>query len=176
MHGERERRVSAQYTDRNDGHAMGVHVPADFFQLPRVEVDHLHTNVRADYFLVLKQLIDDLRRRIHWDRKRNTNAPVDFHGVDTDDLSVQVHERTTRVARVDSGIRLDELASFLRIPQLAAMSCHSADDASTDAMLERERAAKSTHPFTCSHISRSSELDRWPFPRFFGFDLQKSDI
>ena len=40
-------------------------------------------------------------------------ASVDDRGVDADDLTGRVHERTARVARVDRGVGLDEVAERL---------------------------------------------------------------
>lgn len=125
---------------------------------------------------MLEQLVDHLGGRVDRDRKRDAHTTVHFHGVDTDDIPIQIHQRATRVARVDGCIRLNVFAALLRVPKLTAVARDGTDNASTDAVLKRERASKCTDPLASTQLRRRAESDRGPFSLLLRLDLQDGNV
>jgi pimeloyl-ACP methyl ester carboxylesterase len=82
-------------------------------------------------------------------------------GRDTDELPVQVHQRSTAVAWIDGGARLDESGQCASWPtwRLAGGTVEPTDDAKRDRLLQVERGTQSQHQLANSHARRVAEQD-----------------
>ena len=100
---------------------------------------------------------------------------VGDRGVDPDDLAVGVHERTTRVARVDGGVGLQHAVERRGRSSVATVPVRAGDDALGDAQpaLERERVADRDDLVADLQRVGVAELDRRQARRV---DLQHREV
>jgi hypothetical protein len=103
------------------------------------------------------KLFGNLRRDVDRDRERHAHVAaactVD-HRVYADDLAAQVEQRTTRVARVDRHVGLDEGNEAL-VQEKPPLRAH---DPGRHAVLKPERRADGRHPL--AHLELGRVADR----------------
>src|SRR5437016_1097310 len=118
------------------------------------------------------QLIGNLRRNVRGNRKRQSHeaagTTVDL-GVDADDLSGGVEQRSTRVAGIDGDVGLND-RRHLAAGQRAV---HAAHDTGRNAVLEAERRADRNDPLTLLDARRRRHVERG---QVLGVDLDQRDV
>ena len=114
-----------------------------------MEIHTRYTEEGTLYGSKLLQVVDHLLHDRNRDGKsiasERTSLAVE-HGVDTNQLTPCIDERTTRVTLVDGGISLDEgLDSILRSAHLASLGT---DDTCCDGGSEVERVSDGQYPLS----------------------------
>ena len=66
-------------------------------------------------------------------------------GIDSDYLAVSIHQRTTRVAGIDSRVGLNELSGLVRIIGIRIGTVQRAHNTASHGKAEPERIAESQH-------------------------------
>src|SRR6185437_54700 len=103
----------------------------------------------AGHFAVRNQFPGNLFCQVAGNGETDAGAQTADQRVDADHLAVDVHQRSTAVARVDVGIRLDEILihgrAFLSVDDVAALG---ADVPERNAIVEAERRSDGDGKFT----------------------------
>ena len=142
-------------------HRAEIHLVAFFLLTVHIGADilSLDTNHGTLHGTVLLDIVDDL---VH-DRCRDSETIADIgtrlgidHGIDADKGTVGVDKRTTRVALVDGGIRLNHGSHFARLLHTAGLCRY---DTGSDCIVESEGITYSEHPFTNLYIVGVGNLD-----------------
>ena len=118
-----------------------------------------------------------MRHDFHGDINRNrerephvTPGTGENLGINTNDFTVQVQQRTARVARVDRHVGLDK-RHIVTAPALQA-AAGGADNTGRHTHLEIKRGSNRDHPFTGFEVLGAADLDRRQVLRF-NFDQRK---
>jgi hypothetical protein len=150
---------SPEYTDL---HAGDLSQAGDRRVLRRDLADR-HADHRAADLAMRDQVVHHLLGQRDRDREAVTRVEAGLAGdrrVDADDLAPRIHERPTRVARVDRSVGLDEVGNVVvraREPgEAAPLGAHYAG---RDGEVEAERVADGQHPFTDAHLLVVAEGD-----------------
>src|SRR5208283_1253084 len=107
------------------------------------------------------QLVVDLRHRVRWHGKTHAGVRTRLgqnSGVDADDLTRHIHERTTGIARVDGRVGLNER---LKLPVGHDVASLGRDDAGGYSFLQSEGTANSEDPVAHLHAVGVAQFGRW---------------
>ena len=146
-----------------DPHSSAEMFPNAFDDL-RVESHHGYAEISPRFLsnsptfpLGLCRLAEELLGVVN--RNGEGDARRDLHTVDTDGLSVQIDERTTRVPEGYSRVSLDILRDvFTPEPQLLVGSGDVADDSRGDGVGQRQGRAQSNDPLPWPRVLAAPEL------------------
>src|SRR5438105_1561225 len=141
--------------------------------LRRQRCEHDRADRSAPHFAVLQEVVDDAPREVARDREADplvAAALAEDGGVDADQLAARVHQRAAGVARVDGGVRLNEV--FVA-GDAEAGAPERGDDAERDGLIELERVADGQHPLRDLQLRRVAPRHRRQAARV---DLQQRQV
>src|SRR6202007_2978814 len=92
-------------------------------------------------------------------------------GVDANQLAAQVHQCAAGIARVDGGVRLDEILVAVGVDARAGQA---ADDAGGDRVLQAEGVADGEHKVADLNLGRVAESDL--HQAAVAFDFQHGNV
>ncbi len=104
------------------------------------------------------QLVHHLLGHVGGDRKADPLRKVDDRRIDADDVPSQIEQRSTRIAGIDRGIRLNKI--FVA-GEIDVFSSDSADHAQCHGAIQPKRVADGQHPLSHLHPGRVSEMGGW---------------
>src|SRR5262249_28947632 len=119
----------------------------------------------APHFAVFDELIGHVTRQVAWDRTAQADANV----VDANDLSLQIDERPSRIARENPCMvpyPLNERTHFLTVQPERSHGPREhhfaiADDSECDRLRKCQRATHGEHPVTDLHGIRIAKFRDW---------------
>ena len=161
-------------TGRHAGHQGAARVvqPQALGDVVRHRLD-AHTQPAAPGATELDDLADhalgQIGRNGEADTDRRTRRRVD-RGVDADDLTVQVKQRTAGVAAIDRRIRLDEIV----VPAGIDVPAPGRDDAGRNRSTQSERVADGHHPI--ADPERITVAPRHGRKRLVRLDTQNREV
>ena len=129
-----------------------------------------HTDpAAADLFAAL-YLLHDASRHVAGDGKADPLPAGDDGRVDADDLTLHIQQRTTAVAGVDGGIRLQEVVKRTGMD----ITVLGRKDAGRDRVVQSKRIADGQQPFPYQQGVGITELEERQI--LFGLDLEQSQV
>jgi hypothetical protein len=125
-------------------------------------------------FAVLQNLVHHVAGQINGNREPDSLVSAritrEDRGVDSDQVSFVVDQRSTGVAGVDRRVRLDEVLDFLNAEVAAA---HRAYDPRCQGLTHSERVSDGERYVTNLHLGRITQRDIWEVG---SVDLEDGDV